>query len=103
MSARDYGEGMPGFMKALKIVGFIESLELTHEEIHEALEHHRRADTTHGLLWGNIANFGRETEGLELLEFLCRIQKAVKAWKADDEYEVAVVAAHLQKTQEALA
>lgn len=93
-------QGMPGFMKALKLVLFINELDFTDEEITEALDHFRKADSSHGLLWGDIANFHRENQGLGLLRFLSVILKEVKAWGDSDEYPLAVVAANLQRTQE---
>ena len=64
-------DGMPGAIKALKLVGFIEELGITPEEVAEIVKHHRMSETTHGLLWGDIANFGRETIGLKLIGLLC--------------------------------
>lgn len=96
-------EGMPGFMKTLKIVGFINDLELTEEEIEEAVDHFRRADNTHGLLWGDIANLGRENKALKLLSLLSMIMRDIQKWRIDEAYATAVVAAHLQATQEAIA
>ncbi len=95
-------EGMPGFVKAMKLIDYLEELELTDEEITEAHEHFRRADTTHGLLWGNIAQFGQETNGLKLLSLLSKVMNDAKTWRNDEAYPLAVVARHLQKTQEAM-
>ena len=91
-------EGMPGANKALKIVSFIQELEITPEEVAEIVDHHHRSETTHGLLWGDIANFARETDGLELIGLLCRILRDVEGWKTDESYPVAIVAANLKKT-----
>lgn len=96
-------EGLPGFIKAMKLVDYLEGLELTDEEITEAHEHFRRADGSHGLLWGNIQNFGRESKALELMSLLCQIQRDIKTWRNDSAYPLAVVAGHLRKTQEVIA
>lgn len=96
-------EGMSGSIKALKIVDYIQELGITPEEVAEIVDHHRRYETTHGLLWGDIANFGRETEGLKLIGLLCKILQDVEGWKDDEHYPVAIIAARLQKTQEVLA
>lgn len=93
-------EGMPGTSKALKLISFLEELEILPEEITEMVNHHRQSETTHGLLWGNIQNFGNETRGLKFIGFLCRILRDVEGWKADEQYNLAVVAANLKRTQE---
>lgn len=96
----DMEEGMSEANKALQLVRFLEELEINPEEVEEIVRHHSRSETTHGLLWGDIQNFGRETKGLKLIGLLCRILKEAEAWKADEQYNMAVVAANLKHAQE---
>ena len=95
-------DGLPGFLKTLEIVEFIESRELTDDDIAESFDHWRKSDVTHGLLWGDISNFGREDKGLELLSLLCDVMKRIKEWRNDEVYPIAVVAANLYKTTKGL-
>lgn len=93
-------EGMSAFNKALEICRLLNEFEFTEEELDEAQNHVGRADTTHGLLWGNIANFHNEMRGLDLLTFLVDVVKATTQLQEHEQFPIAVVAANLKKTQE---
>jgi hypothetical protein len=89
-------EGMPAFNKALEICRLLSEFEFTEPELDEAQAHVWRADTTHGLLWGNIANFHNETRGLDLLKFLVEVLVVVPSLQAHKQFPLAVVAANLK-------
>ena len=93
-------EGLPGIMKAIKLIGFIEELKVTDEERKEAWANIRLSDTTHGLLWGDIANFRRETQGLDLIRFLCDTLTTIRSWQDHESYALAVRASMIQKIHE---
>ena len=88
-------EGMPGFLKALEIIQKISLIELTDEEITEALKLQRMSDLSYGVLWGDLSPMGRQRDHtqLEILNCLGEVLKFMKEIEKHPGYFMSVKAA----------
>ncbi|MBA7493286.1 hypothetical protein ES702_03844 [subsurface metagenome] len=91
---------MPGFNKALKIVGAMD--DLTDEDLDEALAYYSKVDSTYGLLWGDLSPRGRQrdTTQLKLLSLLSEILQFARKIRKDETFILARTAYHIKVTQE---
>ena len=88
-------KGMPGFLKALEIILRISRIEITDEEITEALKHLSMSDSTYGLLWGDLSPMGRQRDNtqLNILKCLAEVLKFTKEIEEHPGYSMSVKAA----------
>jgi len=93
-------EGMPGFLKALEIILRISRIEITDEEITEALKHLSLSDSTYGLLWGDLTPMGRQRDNtqLEILKCLAEVLKFTKEIEKHPGYSMSVKVALIRLT-----
>ena len=92
-------EPMPGASKALKIIKYAALQNITPKDYKELADLVRTSETTHGLLWGDIAKFGQETKTLDMLKLCVDVLQMVRKWPSHPQHSLALRAALLAEFQ----
>lgn len=86
-------EGLIGVQKARKLITFLHELDITDEEIGEALSAYSKTSSTYGLLWGGLGPRSRieDQNGLDIFDVYCKALQFVRQLRKEEHYAKTVV------------